>query len=317
MEQALPILEDIPLGDSTPPRSRRTPGLKRQTNRTGGSRQIENVTQASQQSEPDSNKPRHPQSDDDELFMENAAKERCAVESSDEDLNNNQKTGTFQSFEIPRPKKPHEKDVSASPSLQRQYMNAGKVRRGSDSSSDVLQGEATVSSVPSGLPVGRKKEVSSESDVEAGKPVRQESSPSNIRPTNFSPSNKAQKKRNGKKPQKKDQSYWSFGASSVRIGTLHLRLADRKPVKVHVDFGTGKLKFEGNMSGSTQRYEHDLRKFMQVIHGEGSSCKVRLGLSKTEHQTSQIDIELISTEARDDFCGVLRKQTVKFQPKDR
>lgn len=317
MEQALPIFEDIPLGDSAPPNSRRTPGLKRPANRMDQSRQIENGAQVPQQSEPESKKPHHPASDDDELFTENAAKERRAVESSDEDLNNNQKTGTFHNVEIPRPKKPHEKDVSASPSLRRQYMNADKARRGSDSSSDVLQGEATVPSVPSGLSAGFKKEVSSESDVGTEKPVRQESSPSNIRPANFSPSNKTQKKRNGRKPQKKDQSYWSFGASSVRIGTLHLQLADRKPVKILVDFGNGKLKFEGNMGGSTQQYEHDLRKFMQVIHGEGSSCKVRLGSSKTEHQISQIDIELISTEARDNFCGVLRKQTVKFQSKDR
>lgn len=248
-------------------------------------------------------------SDHDELFTENAAKERRSsasdiIASHSKGLNQAPRPGILQSVEIQGPKVTPKMKAIASPSVSNR-------RRGSSGSSDELQGAVTVPPVPSTLPL-RKEDVSSALG----------SSPSDIRSTIFSPSgskNKKGRKKRRRVPNEQthqlEEPHWSFEASQVQFGPVQLRPSSEKAVEVNLD--TNRLWVVGNTPESLLQQEISLRQIMQVIYGEDTSCKIRLGLSKTEGQCNQMDIELITPEVKDELFHLLQILPIKFKYKPR
>ncbi|OJJ83185.1 uncharacterized protein ASPGLDRAFT_466781 [Aspergillus glaucus CBS 516.65] len=246
-------------------------------------------------------------SDHDELFTENAAKERLSsasdiIASHSKGLNQAPRPGILQSVEVEGPKVAPKLKAITSPSVSNR-------RRSTSGSSDELQGAVTVPPVPSTLPL-RKEDVSS----------ALRSSPSDIRSTTFSPS--ASKNKKGRKKRRRVSNeqihqliepYRSFEASQVQFGTVQLRPSSEKAVEVNLD--TNRLWVVGNTPDSSLQQEISLRQIMQVIYGEDTSCKIRLGLSKTEGQCNQMDIELITPEVKDELFHLLQILPIKLKYK--
>lgn len=237
-------------------------------------------------------------SDRNKLFTENAAKERPAsdiIASHSRGLNHASRPGLLQSVEVQGPEAAP-KMTAADPSVRRSW----------SASSDELQGAVTVRPVPSSLPPCKK-------DVSGGADTCPRSSPSDIRPTTFSPTVSGSKRRRNKNRAKK---FRSFSASLVRFGPVVLRPSNENPVEVHVD--ATKLWVVGNTLESSSKHEIPLQKIVRVICGDESSCKIRLVLSKTEGQSNhQMDIELITTEVKEQLRGLLQEQNVRLQQKAR
>lgn len=220
------------------------------------------------------------------------------------DLNQAPRPGILQSVEIQGPKVAPKMKAIASPSSSNR-------RRSSSGSSDELQGAVTVPPVPSILPL-RKEDVSS----------ALRSSPSDIRSTTFSPgdskNNKSRKKRKrvpNEQTHRLEEPHRSFEASQVQFGPVQLRPSSEKAVEVNLD--TNRLWVVGNTPDSSLQQEISLRQIMQVIYGEDTSCKIRLGLSKTEGQCNQMDIELITPEVKDELFHLLQILPIKFKYKPR
>lgn len=244
-----------------------------------------------------------------EIFTENAAKERRSsasniITSHSKGLNQAPRPGILQSVEVQGPKVAPRLKAISSPSVSNR-------RRSSSGSSDELQGAVTVPPVPSTLPL-RKEDVSS----------ALRSSPSDIHSTTFSPSglkNKKGRKKRRRIPNEQtrqlNEPYWSFEASQVQFGTVQLRPSSEKAVEVNLD--TNRLWVVGNTPDSSLQQEISLRQIMQVIYGEDTSCKIRLGLSKTEGQCNQMDIELITPKVKDELFHLLQILPVKFKYKPR
>lgn len=294
MEQIAPISSTPPMPE---PSSLTSPSRKQTKNR---------VWEPSEDTIPESVPP---DSDHDELFTENAAKGRRSSASDiiafhSKGLNQAPRPGILQSVEIQGPKVAPKMKSIASPS-------ASNRRQSSSDSSDELQGAVTVRPVPSTLPL-RKEDVSSASYLR--------SSPSDIRSTTFSPSgskNKKSRKKRRRGPHEQghrlDEPSRSFEASQVQFGSVQLRPSSEKAVEVNFD--ATHLWVVGNTPESSIKQEILLNKIMQVIYGEGTSCKIRLGLSKMEGQCNHMDIELITPEVKDELFHLLQGLRIKIKRK--
>lgn len=243
-------------------------------------------------------------SSDDERFTENAAKERRDMSSDSEELSQTTKPAVLHSVQVPML---HPKDASTSRSLQSQIMSTDSNFDSQAESPDELQGEATTQPVPAVLPAGRKKNASNGSN----------SSPTDIKSTEFSP-NTLQGNRMRKKAQKKAQNRWSFEALLVQDGNIQLQHSGDKSTAVHFDKSKGILEFAGDTPGSPHQFSFPLKRVVQIVQGNDPSCKLRLNLSKMESPVGPvgpIDIELSSTEEKNNLCGLFRD--VSIQCKDR
>lgn len=252
--------------------------------------------------------------DNDELFTEQATKERRLKRPRQ-----NSKHEIIQGVEIQPPKVIRPKDLNSSPSLQRQSKNTDKMRHSSDAreSPDEIQGEVTVPPAPPFL-VHRKKDIDSKPDIEAAErgASRPQSSPSNITQTNFSPGKRPGKRNRNKR--KKGKGHCSFKASYVRLGTNCLISSDKNPIEVHVDTVNGGLEAVAGSVDSSPPIKVQPQRILQVIRGEYSCCKLRLKLtSQAESPFPQMDIELLSTEEQDGLCNSIQGPKISFQTKPR
>ena len=296
MEQIAPISSTAPVPERL---SHMSPSRKQTENR---------VQEPNEETVPE---PASSDSDHDELFTGNAAKERRSsasdiIASHSKGLNQAPRPGILQSVEVQRPKASPKMKAIPSPF-------ASNKRRSLSDSSDELQGAVTVPPVPSALPLCKE-------DVSSASYLR--SSPSDIRSTTFSPSGSKNKKSRKKKRRvpngqghRVNEPHRSFEASQVQFGSVQLRPSSEKAVEVNFD--ATRLWVVGNTPESSVKQEVSLNKIMQVIYGEDTSCKIRLGLSKMEGQCNQMDIELITPEVKDELFHLLQGLRIKIKHKPR
>ena len=251
-------------------------------------------------------------SPDDERFTENAAKERRDMSSDLEDLSQTTKPAVLHSVQVP---KLHPKDASTSRSFQSQIMSTYSNFDPQAESPDELQGEATTQPVPAVLPASRKKNASNGPNLGADKSARQPSSPTDIKSTEFSP-NTPQGNRMRKKARKKAQNRWSFEALLVQDGNIQLQHSGDKSTAVYFDKSKGILEFAGDMPDSPHQFSFPLKRVVQIVQGNDPSCKLRLNLSKMESPVGPvgpIDIELSSTEEKNNLCDLFRDVSIQYK----
>ena len=305
MAQSDPASETTPSG-----KPKRRPGANRRSNKMDDHQDSIHANEGSKRK---SNKQRY-MSSDDERFTENAAKERRDMSSDSEDLSQTPKSGTLQSVQVP---KVHPKNASTSRSLQSQIMSTDSSFDPHAESPDELQGEATTQPVPAVLLSGRKKNASNGSNLGAEKAACQRSSPTDIKSTEFSPTT-AQGNRVRKKARKKAQNRWSFQALLVQDGNIQLRHSDDdgKSIAVHFDKSKGILEFAADTTDSSHQFSFPLKRVVQIIQGNDPSCKLRFNLSKMESPVGPvgpIDIELSSTEEKNNLCGLFRDVSIQYK----
>lgn len=255
--------------------------------------------------EKNSNRQGYISDENDELFTEEAHKER---------LSNQKGQGSKQDFlrgiDIQPRKAVREKNLTSSPSIQRQLNRDSLDGR---ESPDEIQGAATVQPVPVVLPVSQKRDASSKHDVEAAETTAPPKSSSDIQPTVFLPhdqkGNRSRNKRKGKHQR-------LFDAYSVRLGSIHLPFSDEQVVEVRVDTTNGKLEIAASNSDGLCLHEVLFKRIVQVLRGDDPCCKVRLNLSaQAESLFGQVDMELSSKEQKNDMCHLLEGHGIRFQSK--
>lgn len=254
----------------------------------------------------------HNMSSDDERFTENAAKERRDMSSDSEDLSQTPKPAVLQSVQVP---KLHPKNPATSRSLQSQIMITDSNLDPHAESPDELQGEATTQPVPAVLPVGCKKNASNGSSLGTERAAGQRSSPTDIKSTEFSPST-PQGNRVRKKARKKAQNRWSFEALLVQDGNIQLRHPDDESTTVHFDKSKGILEFAADTTDSPHQFSFPLKRVVQIFQGNDPSCKLRFNLSKMESPVGPvgpIDIELSSTEEKNNLRGLFRDVSIQYK----
>ncbi|RJE17611.1 Ulp1 protease family protein [Aspergillus sclerotialis] len=168
-----------------------------------------------------------------------------------------------------------------------------KGRRRSSDSPDELQGEITVK--PSLSPVIRGGKA--DANTAAGYPDRL-SSPSDIRPTDFTSRRSNRKSRPGKEHHKH-----MFDAVLVRVGQVERLSSDGGTFEICVNNTSIEVAGDGDSGCAVQV---PLTRFTQLIQGEKPSSKVRLRMSKTE-MGDQMDIELSSPDEKTRFTSLLRQ----------
>ncbi|PKX96609.1 SUMO protease ULP2 [Aspergillus novofumigatus IBT 16806] len=227
-------------------------------------------------------------------FTENAAMERrFSIPSVKHEV--------LQSVEIQRPRR---LDRSGSPSLHGHPTNE---QRDSElrESPDELQGAATVQPAQEFSRESRKKDV--RGGINARKQVAQrKTSPADIRPTVFVPSSHQGKfKRKITKSGTRPRADRCFQATSVRFGTITGPSSGDKTVEVHVDPINETIKMTGP----------DPRILFKIFRGASPSCKVRLALREGTGDQS-VDIDLTSSEAKEDLYALLAASGAKVVEKD-
>ena len=244
--------------------------------------------------------------DADETFTEVAASQR----KSSGDHSGARKSEVFQSVEIPVPTGSAGAHDFKNQSLRDQFVATDGAQRNSDikgrrrssDSPDELQGEITVKHSPSPVIRGGKANVSGA----AGYPGRL-SSPSDIRPTDFTSRRANRKPKPGKEGHKH-----MFDAVLVRVGQVERLSSDGGTFEICVDNTSVEVAGDGD-SGCAVKVP--LMRFTQLIQGENPSSKVRLRMSKTE-MGDHMDIEFSSSNEKTRFTSLLR-QWVGIQDKPR
>ncbi|OJJ32975.1 hypothetical protein ASPWEDRAFT_599768 [Aspergillus wentii DTO 134E9] len=273
------------------------------------------------------NKQRRLISPDDESFTENAAKQRRSF-ASDQDVelldlntfNHEPKHEVLQSVEIQKRKEStRDRDARKSPPLRNQFVASDGRRRNSDmyESPDELQGAVTVGPAPMTLDESRNKNVRGRTEAgERAEPAApQQSSPSDIQPTNFASSprqSKAKKNRKKTNHGKGPQNQLLFEATLFRWGTFEQSSSDGKSVEVHINNLDGTIRLAGRAVDQGIPY----RRVTLIYQGQHPSCKIRLRLSKTEAEPGDIDIELSSRREQETLCSFFQDQSVKVSTKD-
>lgn len=255
--------------------------------------------------EKSSNRHGYVSDENDELFTEEAHKERLSNQNpldSKQDL--------FQGIDIQPRKTFREKNLTSSPSIQRQLNRDGLDGR---ESPDEIQGAATVQPVPSVLPASQKRDIFSKPDAEAAEGTTRSRSSSDIRPTIFLPhdqkGNRSRNKRKGKHQR-------LFDAHSVRLGSMQLPSSDEQVVEVRVDASNGKLEIVATNSDGISLHEVLFKRIVQVLRGDDPCCKIRLKLSaQAESPFAHVDMELSSKEQKNDICHLLEGHGIRFQTK--
>ncbi|RHZ54681.1 SUMO protease ULP2 [Aspergillus thermomutatus] len=252
---------------------------------------------------------RHRFSPEDELeqcFTENAARERrFSIPSVKHEV--------LQSVEI---RKPRGFDVAGSPSLHAHPTDGQQRDSESRESPDELQGAATVQPTPDFSSEFRKKDV--RGGINAGKQVAQkESSPADIRPTDFvssSHSGQGKSKRKNNRSGKRPSADRSFQATYVRFGSIIGPSSGNEIVELYADTNNEIIKMTGPDPASS--FQIPFSKVFRISRGASPSSKVRLALRDEDTSDRSVDIELTSSEAKEDFCSLFTASHVKTLEKD-
>lgn len=221
-----------------------------------------------------------------------------------------EKHEVLQSVEIPTSR---ESDRAESPSLHAHPTNE---QRDSESreSPDELQGAATVQPAPDFSREFRKKDV--RGGINAGKQVAQRvSSPADIRPTVFSPSDRGQgkSKRRNNRPGTRPSAGRCFQATSVRFGSIVGPSSGNETVELHVDPNNEKIKM--TLPDPANSFQIPFSKVCKITRGTSPSCKVRLALRSEGAGDQSVDISLTSSEDKEDLCSLFAANRVKVVDK--
>ncbi|GAD96850.1 Ulp1 protease, putative [Paecilomyces variotii No. 5] len=211
----------------------------------------------------------------------------------------------------------NEKDVSElqSPKSRKKLLSTDGKRRISTGreSPDELQGAITVQRAPPSLDGVHVRDGSVSSSADRSKTdTHRRSSPSDIRPTEFtSASSKKQgkAKRNGRDKRSHMQ---LFEADLFHFGPVSL---EGQKFEFIIDKTQGILSLTAGKD-SDKRVDIPLRKITTVLEGESPSRKVRLRLSKVQGSGEVVDIQLGSEEEKDGFCKILKRGDSKFISKE-
>ncbi|RHZ69589.1 hypothetical protein CDV55_106479 [Aspergillus turcosus] len=241
-------------------------------------------------------------SPDDELleqcFTEIAARERrFSIPSGKHEV--------LQSVEIPTSRG---SDRAESPSL---HAHPANEQRDSESreSPDELQGAATVQPAPDFSREFRKKDV--RGGINAGKQVAQRvSSPADIRQTVW----QGKVKRKNNRPVKRASADRCFQATSVRFGSIVGPPSGDETVELHVDSINEKIKM--TLPDPANSFQIPFSKVCKITRGTSPSCKVRLALRSEGAGEQLVDINLTSSEAKEDLCSLFAANRVKVVDRD-
>ena len=178
-------------------------------------------------------------------------------------------------------------------------------------SPDELQGEATVGPIPRLLGAGRKAEYRSPKTSH-----KLATNLESVSPNDF-PERPERRKRRSKDagPVKGSSHDRLFDANFFRFGTVERVPSKGKPVVIFMnDYTIGTVETD-NQSENTSKIS--LKKVREVLRGMDNSCKVRLQLSSSEGPSRNVDMELSSTEDKDELCHRLSMLDVKVQERRR
>ncbi|KAJ9365137.1 hypothetical protein DTO280E4_792 [Paecilomyces variotii] len=219
----------------------------------------------------------------------------------------------------------NQKDVTEleSPKSLKKFFSTDSKRRGSSGreSPDELQGDITVQRAPSSLNGvhAREASVGSSSADRSKKDACWRSSPSDIRPVEFtSTSGKDRGKANRKERSDKGASHKKlFEADLFRFGPVERVSFEGQGFELTINKARDTLCLaETADKDSTKGIDIPLQKITTVFEGESPSRKIRLRLSKVEGSDEMVDIQLSSEKEKDNFCKVLKRKDIKFLSKE-
>ncbi|RAL09184.1 SUMO protease ULP2 [Aspergillus homomorphus CBS 101889] len=260
-----------------------------------------------------------------ERFTENAASERRRRPSSDG-------AGIFRTDRPDRAPK-HEvfKGVEVVSSKEqdahhRMLALGPRVRHGSTSPTEIRDLSDTHDSTDElvAVEVTSKKatdKIPSEKEAVLAK-KRQRSSPSDIQPTDFSPSKTSFKNKRGLKRKEPkaaatiaDPSSKPFKVVYAHLGHEEKHASDRQGIELVMDEKRNKLSLhiQNDPAGD---FELPFNRINRVISGTSASCRVTLWLSKIEGHHQRVDMELSSPEERVRICTGLKARNVTMQFRD-
>ncbi|KAL4929663.1 uncharacterized protein BDV17DRAFT_53478 [Aspergillus undulatus] len=170
-------------------------------------------------------------------------------------------------------------------------------------SPDELQGDVTVGPVPTSLGKNSK-----------GQPA---STSSDIRPTVFISNDKSKRgigKGKKEKPKKGLPPSQTFKIFYFRKSPFLKEALGGDNDKLKVDPGNGELTV--TVADSAIVHTISLQKVLKVLVGGRSSRKVRFELSKVERDDTKLDLELSSSEEKENLRSLLRTLKVEVQERD-
>lgn len=180
-------------------------------------------------------------------------------------------------------------------------------------SPDELQGDATVRPAPTVLSRSAVR-LSNDEPAAEEQPApsrRQQLSPHDIRPTNFSSASSTNKKKPNKKfkPKKGLSVDKIFKVIYLRLEALELHVPEGETKDLSFDLTNRSISFSGRANALTSL---SLDRVTKIEYSEDSSRKVRLCLTRTKGTGDQLDIELSAPEAKRDLCALLNSIGAKI-----